>query len=90
MNHIFCGEISACRDDRLPRWAAALPGADGVAFLHNLWTASAVNRPIDAAPAREVLIGGVDNGINVFLRNISLNKGEKRLVDFGFHRFLSF
>ena len=59
---------------REPIWVCGLPYSP--AFFQYLWSASVVDRSIDAATAHKCRIGRVNYGIDGFLRQIA---------DFGYH-----
>ncbi|MDB5579708.1 MAG: hypothetical protein JWR80_4884 [Bradyrhizobium sp.] len=44
--------------------AAGLAAMEGAAFREQLWPRRAMDRAIDAAPAEQGRIGGVDDGVN--------------------------
>jgi hypothetical protein len=44
--------------------AAGLAAVEGAAFREQLWPRRAMDRAIDAAPAEQGRIGGVDDGVN--------------------------
>src|SRR5262245_27171884 len=78
-------EAEAGRDFGLARLAAA---EDGASF-HELGAGRAVNGAVDAAPAEQCSVGGVDDGVDVERGDVALDDGDAvkhRALDAGSRR----
>jgi hypothetical protein len=54
--------------------------AELLALGENLWTASAVNRPVNPTAAEQRVVGCIDNCIDVLFGDVALQEGDARNV----------
>ena len=75
------GQLSRARGDRASRAAAADAGTNSVELAHNGGAASRMNRPIDAAPAHQFGIGGIDDGVHFDFGDITAQELKLHQAD---------
>ena len=72
MDHVAGAQIAARGDRR----AADGNAADGVAFLLNRIAALAADRSGHAAAELQIIIRGIDDGVDIHLRQIALHEDD--------------
>ena len=70
MDDVSCGQAKSRGDACLPRGASPECAADG----QQLRSRRPVNGAVDASTSKERLVGGVDDGVNVQARDVSLDQ----------------
>jgi len=66
------GEVVTSRDLCFTRFAAAEPPA----LPEETGTRGPVDRPVDASPAKEALVRGIDDGIDMLCSDVPLHDGD--------------
>src|SRR6185369_1967473 len=78
VNHFLCGKVSGGRRNGAAGRATALLGPDPVAFEHDRGAARAMDRSIHAAAADQARVGGVDDRVDLLLRDVADDEREYR------------
>ena len=87
MNDIFCRQTAAGSNGRRARPHQAMQAYPFIAFLLNPVTALADDGPGNPSTMRQVLIGGVDDGIRLHSGNIAYHQLYGRIVELNSHAF---
>ena len=74
MNYPASRQVSRTGDDGFARRAAAGSRADFIQFMHDRRAADVVDGTIHASPAGQSGIGGVDDRIRRYLRDVALDQ----------------
>lgn len=82
MNNPPCLESTSVRRNSLAGWQTVgiFLCAELLALGENLWTASAVNRPVNPTAAEQRVVGCIDNCIDVLFGDVALQEGDARNV----------
>jgi hypothetical protein len=83
VDHITGAQITRCRNDGVSRSASVRMETLGIG--HDFRTATAMDGSINPTTARQMLIGGVDDGIDLLERNIADLQFQSAIGDVGMH-----